>query len=350
MQQGFLELVDPQRWQSAQDYFAEIIGTSIRVVDDSGAPLTTLSKPHAYCTQVIGASAAAVAQCKDCYLHSQQSFPPAGFAGQHDIIIDTPQPSHYDSCPFFINRVVIPICGANDQVLAHIVMGPIILGRRRSYPEYVSLTKNLDLDISTLVEGIEKVRIFSFETIKFVAGLFQEVAYYIIENRRPPFTVARQPEAAAEVCERREMPFHFHKMLRALFETASEGVEAERGSLMLFDESGTTLSIKMAKGLPDDVIAATRVAVGEGLAGWVAQEQKPLFISREFTNPRLLSRLSQPQLSAALLMPIQGKKICLGVLSLSTTQEVHRFSQENIKVIEQLVKMVDVTMGSLGET
>ena len=80
MQQGFLELVDPQRWQSAQDYFAEIIGTSIRVVDDSGAPLTTLSKPHAYCTQVIGASVAAVQQCKDCYLRTQQSFSPAGFA------------------------------------------------------------------------------------------------------------------------------------------------------------------------------------------------------------------------------------------------------------------------------
>ena len=59
---------------------------------------------------------------------------------------------------------------------------------------------------------------------------------------------------------------------------SAELLKAERGSLLLFDESAGELSVKAAVGPRADVTRETRVRIGEGVAGTVMREGRPAVV------------------------------------------------------------------------
>ncbi|HWS88436.1 MAG TPA: diguanylate cyclase [Pyrinomonadaceae bacterium] len=59
---------------------------------------------------------------------------------------------------------------------------------------------------------------------------------------------------------------------------SAELLKAERGSLLLFDESAGELSVKAAVGPRADVTRETRVRIGEGVAGTVLREGRPAVV------------------------------------------------------------------------
>ena len=139
----FLELVDKKRWLAIQNYFAEVIGTGVRVIDTHGAPLTNLSNPHHYCLDIVAASPEAFEKCRDCLLLSPQPYSRDTLLSRKEQFLDKPSNIHYDLCPFFINRVIIPIKEDDSTVCANIVIGPVILGKRRTYSEYFTIARDL---------------------------------------------------------------------------------------------------------------------------------------------------------------------------------------------------------------
>jgi signal transduction protein with GAF and PtsI domain len=52
----------------------------------------------------------------------------------------------------------------------------------------------------------------------------------------------------------------------------------ERCSLMLLDRSQQTLQIAAQRGISPNVASKVRVRIGQGIAGWVAHNRKPLFV------------------------------------------------------------------------
>jgi transcriptional regulator with GAF, ATPase, and Fis domain len=52
----------------------------------------------------------------------------------------------------------------------------------------------------------------------------------------------------------------------------------ERCSLMLLDRSQQTLQIAAQRGISPEVASKVRVRIGQGIAGWVAHNRKPLFV------------------------------------------------------------------------
>lgn len=340
MEAGFLDLIDEKRWQVIQNYFSEVIGTGVRVVDLEGEPLTSLSNPHKYCFENISSSPKAFFKCKDCLIFSPKPMPGDKLLNDPQFFIDIESQIHYDSCDFHANRVVIPVRSSKAFICAYIVIGPLILGKRKAYPEYFNMAKLLDLDIASLIESVEQIKVVSFSSIKSIVNLFQEIANFMIEVGLEKFERNEQKKNSLELMKT-EVPFYIDKMLQALFETAGEGVGAEGGSIMVLDDKAKTLSIKFSKGIPDEVVLKTEVKLGEGLAGWVAKEDKILFIDESFKNPRLLPRMHKPNLSASLMVPIKTGDSVFGVLNLSTENPIHKFDKGNINSIIQLTKMVD---------
>ena len=70
MEAGFLELIDEKKWQVIQNYFSEVIGTGVRVIDPNGGPLTVVSNPHKYCFENVSSSPKAFYKCRDCLVFS----------------------------------------------------------------------------------------------------------------------------------------------------------------------------------------------------------------------------------------------------------------------------------------
>ncbi len=87
--------------------------------------------------------------------------------------------------------------------------------------------------------------------------------------------------------------------------------EADSGSIMLLDEKTNQLEIKAAINIEQKIIDNTKTKIGEGIAGWVAKEGKPLLLMDgiTFTGNR--------DLKDAVSIPIMLKDKVLGVLNLN---------------------------------
>ncbi|MFH2137602.1 MAG: PocR ligand-binding domain-containing protein [Candidatus Omnitrophota bacterium] len=341
MDSKLLELVDLKKWQTIQDYFAAVIGSGVRVISPDGTPLTPLSRPHKYCYEVISSSSIAFKKCKDCLALSPQPYSQETLLVERENFLDTPHNIYYDCCPFYANRILIPIRLSSETIAGYIVVGPIVLGKRRTYSEYFNLSKLLELDVTAVIEAVETLRVFSFQSIQSVVHLIQEVANYIIQMK-----ALKQPESNSGTTLSEEL--YIRKILNALFDSASNCVQAERASLMLLDNRSETLSIEISKGIPEHIVRDTRLRVGEGVSGWAAKEQKVVSIDSRFAQERLMLRLHQPQLKAALIVPIKKGKNVFGVLNLSTSNKDHKFNRKNNNSIIQLADFVGGVFSSIS--
>ena len=81
-----------------------------------------------------------------------------------------------------------------------------------------------------------------------------------------------------EVCRMLSEPHHPLTFGRTMVSWLSEQFGVERCSLMLLDAGGETLSVAAQCGIDPEVAARVKVRVGQGVAGWVAHNRKPLFV------------------------------------------------------------------------
>jgi len=87
---------------------------------------------------------------------------------------------------------------------------------------------------------------------------------------------------------------------------------------MLLDEDEQVLIIKAAVGLPPEVVATTRVRLGEGIAGWVAQNRCPLLLPDGSDVPASVREtMVREEITSALCVPLEVGERPLGVLNLA---------------------------------
>lgn len=107
---------------------------------------------------------------------------------------------------------------------------------------------------------------------------------------------------------------------------------------MLMEEEGRCLYISEAKGLDKNIIERTTLSLGEGIAGWVAKERKPLIVDERVDIPQIKSRLNRGELTSALVSPVKLKEKTLGVINLGIKESGRKFTQNNLN---ELINLVD---------
>ncbi len=76
------------------------------------------------------------------------------------------------------------------------------------------------------------------------------------------------------------------KLLKIVLQLAAEVVRAETGSLLILDAKTNELTFDVALGDAGKQLKTIRLKVGEGIAGWVAQERKPQIVNDPANDPR----------------------------------------------------------------
>lgn len=115
----------------------------------------------------------------------------------------------------------------------------------------------------------------------------------------------------------------FEAVLRA----ALELVGADRGSVMLLDELDERLKVVSAQGLPQTVVIQTRQKLGQGVAGWVAEQRQPLLLEGEAKDDdrfEFLFDIEEDELSSSISVPLFIRDEVLGVLNVSLTERATR--------------------------
>ncbi|MCX6356951.1 MAG: GAF domain-containing protein, partial [Candidatus Aureabacteria bacterium] len=114
---------------------------------------------------------------------------------------------------------------------------------------------------------------------------------------------------------------------------------ARRGSVMLLDGHTKELTIRSARGLSPTIVRQTRIRLGEGVAGRVAREGKPLLIS-DINRDRRITRRSGARyqtpsfISVPLVsLPLKVHGCVVGVINLSDKKGAGAFTERDLCMV-----------------
>jgi len=128
------------------------------------------------------------------------------------------------------------------------------------------------------------------------------------------------------------------KILNLVIKKAVQIVEAERGSLMLFDHKTEELYIKSSIGLNKKTVSTVRIAPGEGIAGWVFKEEKPLLVKEGAKDPRFKSfEEIEEELKSIISVPLKIKDQVIGVINLDNRRKGDFFNKDDLQLLSTFV-------------
>ncbi len=124
-------------------------------------------------------------------------------------------------------------------------------------------------------------------------------------------------------------------MLQSILEALAEVTASSRAAVMLLDVGERTLAIKAAVGLSGEAIENTRTRLGEGFAGWVAQERTALLWpgGPDSTLPPLkifAEAIAREGITTALYVPLEVEGVVFGVLDLARQGDVPAFTPQDL--------------------
>jgi PAS domain S-box-containing protein len=118
---------------------------------------------------------------------------------------------------------------------------------------------------------------------------------------------------------------------RDLLKVVAEATQADRASLMRFDPERRQLRITAAIGIHTDIVEQTTISLGDGIAGWVAQQRKPLLLPSGPDVPAHLNEyMHQHAISSALCVPMMIGDQLKGVLNLARQGHAPAFTSEDL--------------------
>ena len=141
----------------------------------------------------------------------------------------------------------------------------------------------------------------------------------------------------AEVSETLTSPLYLEEILRLIVEMAARTMEAKTCSLLLIDEDTKDLVLTAAHGAGERYGKGTRLKVGDGIIGVVAQEGKPVAVSDVQADPRYREQAmaASEGLRALLSVPLVVRDHVIGVFNCYLGRP-HRFTEAEIKLFTTL--------------
>ncbi len=141
-----------------------------------------------------------------------------------------------------------------------------------------------------------------------------------------------------------------HELLDFFVGVAADELEVDRVSLMLLDEETREMWIVASRGLEEIVKNGVRRKVGDGIAGWVAREGKPVLVKDVLSDPRIKEFLHSTHATSfisapiVLSIPIQLQEKVLGVINVTNRRSGQSFDEEDLAFLYSLAGQAAVAI------
>jgi HD-GYP domain-containing protein (c-di-GMP phosphodiesterase class II) len=129
-------------------------------------------------------------------------------------------------------------------------------------------------------------------------------------------------------------------------EAATLLMDAETGSLLLVDEEKQELFFEVALGAKGELLKEMRLKIGQGIAGWVAQQGEPLIIADAQNDPRFYKAADKKSTFTTrnmICVPVKSKAKVIGVLQAINRNE-GEFLQEDVDTFVALANQVAIAI------
>ncbi|MCK4241730.1 MAG: sensor domain-containing diguanylate cyclase [Candidatus Atribacteria bacterium] len=122
-------------------------------------------------------------------------------------------------------------------------------------------------------------------------------------------------------------------------------VKAERGSVMLFDHKKEELYIKSSVRLSKKTVSAVRIKPGEGIAGWVFKEDKPLLIKEGAKDPRFKSfEAIKEELKSIISVPLKVRDQVIGVINVDNKRKGDFFNKDDLRLLSTFANQAAIAI------
>jgi diguanylate cyclase (GGDEF)-like protein len=146
-------------------------------------------------------------------------------------------------------------------------------------------------------------------------------------------------QALHEVVESYNLTVEADELFRRMLEIAIGVTGADGGSVMLLDPEHRELRVRVAVGVEPELWPKIRVPIGEGIAGRVVEEARPLRLRGKADRRAFRIVRDRLDVESALCVPlIHGGRV-LGVLNLHHGTRPDAFSEEDLEFTQQLGRL-----------
>lgn len=138
------------------------------------------------------------------------------------------------------------------------------------------------------------------------------------------------------------------ELAQLIIQVATRLLRTGIGSVMLLDRDHQDIRIVAAQGLPQDVVASTRLKVGEGIAGRVMQDGEPIFVADIEKDLRFTRAANVRYNSRSFIcVPMRVKERILGVLNINSRDVQHEFDLRDLRLLSILADQAAVALANL---
>jgi len=137
------------------------------------------------------------------------------------------------------------------------------------------------------------------------------------------------------------------KILQTIMEKISDLLQPDNWSLLMLDEATQELYFEIAIGSGADKLKDVRLKLGEGIAGWVAQQGAPVLIEDVRNDPRFtpkIDELTQADTQSVVCVPVKGREKILGVIELVNFVGKGSFRKDDIPILKNLADYAAIAL------
>lgn len=150
----------------------------------------------------------------------------------------------------------------------------------------------------------------------------------------------RKLEQVLTIEQKMRSLMNLNHLVDFVIDKATEILEVQKCSLMLLDEESHELVIRGARGLSEKIVSSTRIQLGEGIAGQVAQRGTPLLVNDIEQSP-LVSRVNRPAYrhKSFMSVPIKLQNRIVGIVNVADKRDDKdaTFNNIDLKILSTIV-------------
>ncbi|MFH1201587.1 MAG: GAF and ANTAR domain-containing protein [Candidatus Omnitrophota bacterium] len=180
----------------------------------------------------------------------------------------------------------------------------------------------------------------------FYAGLFGVKRLFYLAMHK---SFTEQIKALSKISKAITSDFYLDDILRLIVTVTAEVMDSNICSLMLIDEKTNELVVRATQSISEEYNKKPPLKIGEGIAGKVAQENKPIAIKdvtkeHEYKHKDIAKKEG---LSSLLCVPMSVKGKVIGVINCYTSKP-YNFSDEEIEVLTTIANQAAVAIENTG--
>lgn len=332
------ELVSLEDWQKIQYSLSEVLDIAVTTFSSEGKLLSKTSRHNRLCSEILPKVSKDLDSCISLLLKPKVNS-----------IKDIKEETNFKG-PFDLEIFVVPIKPVADKIIAYLVLGPVILKKRRDISEYAEEAKKFGITLDELEDALIEISVFSYNKssaiIKLVKDVFSQISKTAYHKRRLADITSKITELDPLFARHYE-----EKILNALLNCCTLALNADSGSVMTLDHKTNMLHVKVASRLDEEIVKNAEVKLGEGIAGIAAANAESIILPKDMDKNGLSEKMKRRYIKSSLIVPFHKRNAAgvYGVINLNIIRKKREFSENDIALVRELVNMASVALFPLKQ-